>query len=132
MRALVCGGRDFNDAPFLYNTLHELHEMLDFDVVIHGAARGADTLAGGWAHLNLIPVWPFPADWAQYGKRAGSIRNQWMIEHAAPDICIAFKGGSGTRDMIRRALAARVTLVCPGGWYHHTIIRTAPSGVAQR
>ena len=34
---------------------------------------------------------------------AGHIRNQQMIDEGKPDLVVAFPGGAGTADMIRRA-----------------------------
>lgn len=102
-RVLVCGGRDFADKALLRDTLAELHIREPFSVVIHGAARGADSLACGWAQARGIETIAHPADWKAYGKRAGHIRNQQMIDLSRPDLVVAFPGGRGTADMIRRA-----------------------------
>lgn len=108
MRVLVCGGRDFTDYHAVRQVLDDLweHEAGRHLVVIHGAARGADKLAQRWAQL----LWPhegeemaFPADWKRYGKGAGVIRNQQMLDEGKPDLVIAFPGGKGTADLVRRA-----------------------------
>jgi hypothetical protein len=62
MRVLVCGGRDFSDKVMLASALDAIHADRPFSLVIHGAAPGADTLAGEWADSRGIPVAPFPAD----------------------------------------------------------------------
>lgn len=49
-----------------------------------------------------------PADWKTHGKRAGSIRNQKMIDDYHPQLVVAFPGGAGTADMVRRARAAGI------------------------
>jgi predicted Rossmann-fold nucleotide-binding protein len=43
------------------------------------------------------------------------MRNQQMIDDGKPDVVIAFPGGSGTADMIRRAEAAGVKVIRMGG-----------------
>jgi acyl-CoA synthetase (NDP forming) len=53
-------------------------------------------------------VTSFPANWKKHGKSAGPIRNQLMLDVGKPDLVIAFPGGSGTADMIRRARKAGV------------------------
>jgi hypothetical protein len=110
MRVLVCGGRDYRDAAALDGFLKFWHLRLQFTEVIHGAARGADRLAGAWAQRNRIPVRPFPADWDRYGMRAGPVRNQQMLDQK-PDLVIAFPGGRGTADMVRRARAAGLEVI---------------------
>lgn len=54
-------------------------------------AHGADALAERLASEYEIPTEIYKADWAQYGKRAGYIRNRLII--AACDICVAFWDG---------------------------------------
>jgi hypothetical protein len=43
----------------------------------------------------------------------GSIRNQQMIDKASPDIVVAFPGGVGTRDLVERAIEAKVEVWQP-------------------
>lgn len=114
MRVLVCGGRAFDDEWLLNRTLDELHAVEPFEVVIHGTATGADSLADAWAKRNKIDVLRYPADWKRYGNSAGPIRNQQMIDEGHPDIAIAFKGGRGTRDMIEKCRQARLPLMVFG------------------
>lgn len=108
LRVLVCGGRDFKDRDKLYAALDDLTVAL----VIHGGARGADTLAGEWAAARGVAVQVFPADWAKHRKRAGVLRNIEMLA-TKPDLVVAFPGGRGTDDMVRRAVDAGVEVWTP-------------------
>ena len=109
MRILVCGGRDFSDYKLLSQHLNEyIQQGL---VIIHGAARGADSLAMTWALDNADSHEAYPADWNKYGKRAGYIRNVQMLNEGKPDLVIAFPGGKGTQMMINLAEAAGVPVV---------------------
>lgn len=105
MRLLVTGGRDFANRGLAFSALDKLDAEHCIDVVIHGAARGADTEAARWCSVRGVPVWPFPADWSK-GNGAGIARNQDMLNQASPSHVLAFPGGSGTADMVRRARAA--------------------------
>ena len=109
MRVLVCGGRDFSDYAMMGRILARYQDRIG--VIIHGAARGADQLAWRWAVATGIPHEPFPADWNEHGKAAGPIRNQQMLDEGKPDLVIAFPGGKGTNDMVRRAIDSGVTVV---------------------
>lgn len=105
-RILVCGGRDFDD----FFTLDMVMEAYLEEVphIIHGGAKGADSLAGDWAYMNVLPCTVYPAQWNRHGKAAGPIRNQQMLDEGKPDLVVAFPGGRGTADMIRRARKAGV------------------------
>lgn len=105
-RVLVCGGRDFNDASLFERTLNGLPERPR--MVIQGGANGADRLARWWATFNHVEVETYTAQWQRDGKAAGPIRNQAMLINGRPDLVIAFPGGRGTADMVRRARAAGV------------------------
>jgi hypothetical protein len=76
--------------------------------IIHGGAAGADWCAGAVAELRDIPQSVFKADWKAHGRAAGPIRNQQMLDQGKPDLVLAFPGGRGTADMVRRAKAAGV------------------------
>jgi hypothetical protein len=108
MKVLVCGGRDFTDARLLNRTLDELHAKTPITLLIHGMARGADTLADEWAWNRVVPIKKFPADWIRFRNRAGPIRNKQMLDEGQPDLVIAFRGGAGTSDMMVQARKAKV------------------------
>jgi hypothetical protein len=111
MRVLVCGGRDYLDRDRLFMELDALRLARGVTVVISGCARGADTLGLEWAEARGIEVTRFPADWETHRRAAGPIRNQQMLDEGNPDLVIAFPGGRGTADMVRRATAAGIETI---------------------
>jgi hypothetical protein len=111
---LVCGGRQYADAEHLAQALDGIRQRHGpFAVVIHGAAHGADTMAGAWAAARDIPVQEFPAQWETFKNRrsAGPIRNQQMLTEGKPDLVIAFPGARGTAHMVRLAREAGVEVI---------------------
>jgi hypothetical protein len=42
--------------------------------------------------------------------KAGPLRNYQMLEEGKPDLVVAFPGGGGTKDMVRRAVKAGVSV----------------------
>lgn len=110
-RVLVTGGRDYNDTAFLVGTLNEFHETTPITLLIHGAARGADRIANEWAARVGIPVAAYPALWTRYKLCAGPIRNREMLLLGKPDVVIAFKGNSGTRDMMDISRRAGIKVI---------------------
>lgn len=110
MRILVCGGRDFKDRDLMVKALKDYERQSNI-TIIHGAASGADSMAHAWATAFKHKIESFPADWKQYGKRAGYIRNSQMLKEGKPDLVVAFPGGKGTQMMINLAEAAGVPVV---------------------
>lgn len=105
MRVIVCGGRDFNNKRAVQERLDAIYSLTPLDAltIIQGGATGADKLAREWCQETFVPFDNYPADWAKFGNRAGPIRNQRMLDDGKPDLVVAFKGGKGTADMVRRA-----------------------------
>lgn len=99
MRVLVFGGRDFTDRDSLYKYLDAFHKEFTITLIIQGAARGADRMAGEWAISRGVNQLVFPADWNNHGKAAGFIRNKKMRDEGEPDVGIACPGGKGTQMM---------------------------------
>lgn len=96
----IVGSRTFNDYDLLEEFINENFEINDFDTVVSGAARGADTLGREFAKNNGLELVEFPADWNKYGKRAGFIRNVDIIKNC--DECAVFWDGQshGTKHDI--------------------------------
>jgi hypothetical protein len=99
MKALVCGGRTFEYRLFIWRRLDSLHKRFNITLVITGGARGADFEGILWAKSREIPFKIYHAHWDLYGKSAGYIRNEKMLEEEKPDVVIAFPGGVGTDHM---------------------------------
>ena len=109
LRILVCGGRSFVDQALFDTWMDVWLQAIGAEaiLIIHGGARGADQMADVWAKQHEVTCEVYPADWDAYGKSAGPIRNQQMLERG-PDIVLAFPGGKGTADMVSRARKAGV------------------------
>jgi len=100
MKVLICGDRHWTDR-------HIICDMMSFfdisnTVIIHGGARGADTIAGDCAKELGIETIVYPADWNKYGRAAGPIRNKKMLGEN-PDYIVAFHDNielsKGTKHM---------------------------------
>lgn len=98
---LVCGGRDYNDREFFYKTMDSAKPFFAEECcIVHGNARGADRLAYVWAFERGCAQMAMPANWYTFDKKAGTLRNRWMLKFAKPELVIAFSGGSGTANMV--------------------------------
>lgn len=112
MKVLVCGARDFEDQDLLNRTLDEVNQGGRITEIIHGAARGADTLSGVYGRSHGIPVHEQPALWNTYGRRAGPIRNHEMLK-LRPDLVVGFlsRGSRGTKHMLEISRKAGVAVI---------------------
>lgn len=116
MRVLVSGDRNYRRMDIIER---ELKKFPGDTIVIHGAASGADTLAGFVAERIGLKVINdgkgFPADWKRYGRAAGPVRNKQMLDEGKPDLILAFhddiKDSRGTKDMINRGVKARKKVI---------------------
>lgn len=122
MRIGVTGGRGYDDADAIIAVLQPLPADA---VLVHGAAPGADQQSAYFWEYWGRETEPHPADWAgpcratctpghrrprgfdTYCPAAGTYRNQEMVDSGL-DQLIAFPGGRGTADMVRRSVAAGV------------------------
>lgn len=98
---LVCGGRDYADDRRLCATLDRVRAKHPEMWLMHGMARGADSLAGLWAATREVPHIVVPAEWSkdETKKKAGHLRNARMRD-LGPNAVVAFPGGAGTRGMV--------------------------------
>lgn len=111
MIVIVCGGRDYADADFVFQSLDRAAQKKKIDVVFEGGADGADSLARKWALDRGVQCVTIHANWKKHGVSAGPKRNALMLTTAqasaklAEDECgvIAFSGGKGTANMIGQA-----------------------------
>lgn len=111
-RVIFSGSREFRDPEPVRMALESLRKKGDWRVV-HGAARGLDSLAGELAPGYSFEVEAHPAEWDKHKRAAGHIRNQKMVDLGAL-VAFAFPLGEsrGTRDFIRRARAAQIPVLC--------------------
>lgn len=131
-RVLVCGGRNYGERIMLsghpqevewdreraqvekatlYAVLSKYHAEAGVECLIEGGAKGADHWAGVWAENHGVALETFEADWENQGSFAGPARNTRMLNEGKPDLVIAFPGGRGTADMVRKARRAGVEVI---------------------
>lgn len=111
MIVLICGGRNYGDRKALYSAMELFTKHHEITCVVQGGARGADNLAKLWCRENEVHMAEVCALWST-GKRAGSERNAVMLSLGV-EYVIAFPGGAGTADMVRRAEESGISVWKP-------------------
>jgi len=97
----VVGSRAFEDYNFLEKSITLIFKPKHINKIISGGAIGTDSLAEIFANKHKIPLQIFNPDWGKYGKAAGIIRNNDIIENA--DFVFVFWDGKskGTKHDIQ-------------------------------
>jgi len=90
-RLLVTGSRGWTDGGTIWHALRMFKsQCANQPTLISGKCpTGADAIAEYAAKELGYRLELYPADWARYGKRAGFIRNEVMV-NANPTHCFAF------------------------------------------
>lgn len=99
IRVAIVGSRDFPNLK----AVRDLVKSLGNDVeIVSGGARGVDRTAVEAAKRLGLPYIEFIAEWSLFGKAAGWMRNQKLVDYA--DTMYAFWDGQsrGTLDAITR------------------------------
>ena len=111
MRILVSGDRNWINGLAIRR---ELEKYPIDTIVIHGAARGADSMAGSIAKSLGMQVEVYPAQWDKYGKGAGPVRNKQMLDEGKPDKVLAFhediESSKGTKHMVKISQEAGISV----------------------
>jgi hypothetical protein len=105
---LVSGGRNYSFTDLDRQALNYIFIRDSYSGIMSGGARGADECAEKWARNNAVPFIVFPADWDNYDRGAGAIRNETMSEYAHG--AMFFPGGKGTEHMLKRAYEKHMTI----------------------
>jgi len=111
-RILICGDRNYRDWVRVKEYLDTVPKTA---IIIHGGARGADSLAGNFANSLNMKVMKFPANWDEFGRGAGILRNQQMLDEGRPDLVVYFhkdiNNSKGTKDMVTRSLGKGIKTI---------------------
>lgn len=101
----IVGWRNMSDYDYFCKVVDQYYigSMPHFDAIVSGGAPGADTLAEQYAKQHAISIIVFNANWEQFGRAAGPLRNKQIVEFA--DMMIAFlaEGSKGTANSISLA-----------------------------
>jgi len=102
VKLAIVGSRSFDNYATLKRIIEGIRAQFDYewDSVISGGASGADYLGEKYADEFVIDKVIYKAEWDKYGKRAGFIRNEYIIRDC--DVCICFWDGEshGTKHDI--------------------------------
>lgn len=103
---LICGSRTWANHKIMKDVLYDEGNMIS--LVVHGGCNGADMMAEKICNQLSIPTKIYHAQWEEYGKSAGPIRNITMYRNEAPDMVYVFHDNlnesKGSKHMVKVAL----------------------------
>lgn len=100
MKVIIAGSRDGFVLRNVYEAIEESPFFTEIEEVVSGCARGVDTDGEKWAKSNSKPITKFPANWGEFGKAAGHLRNKQMGDYADALIAVWDGKSRGTKNMI--------------------------------
>ena len=106
MKLGVVGSRKKITLEKVFLVLDDFALRNKIDRIISGGAMGVDTFAVEWAERHNVKWDIFKPDWQKFGKAAGAIRNQIIVD-ASDELLIFWNGESpGTKITMQMAKKA--------------------------
>ena len=103
VKVAIVGSRNFQDYERIVQGVERLKEHYPHLQILSGGARGVDRLAQRAAEYLGIPFKLFPANWEKYGRRAGMLRNEFLIRDADKVVAVWDGQSRGTANSIQWA-----------------------------
>lgn len=107
MKLIVAGSREIIDEEFVSGWLDKMNCALNISEVVSGTCRGPDTFGEDWARENWVHIKRFPANWDEFGRAAGPIRNREMAKYADVAIVFISQGSRGAKNMMEEMIKER-------------------------
>jgi hypothetical protein len=116
MKVIIAGGRGiWLTQEQMANIVIESELCTNISEVVSGGAMGIDIAGEAWAYESNVRVKTFSADWNQYGRAAGPIRNRQMADYADALVLVWNGKSRGSMSMRREAQLAGLRI------YEHII-----------
>lgn len=110
MRAIIKGGRGYQNARRVYQVLDAAVARLGLSSIVIDGAMGVSYFAEGWAAARKIEAIVVRADWGRH-RDAGERRNRDMVANYSADALMAFPGDDDTDDAIAVAEKAGLRVI---------------------
>ena len=105
IRIVVYGSRSFNNYEYFCSVieayLKQFKDEKDICFITGSAYYGPDRMIIDWCETNHYPYFECPAQWDEFGKRAGMIRNKIMAKKCTHSLGMWDGVSSGTKHMMQ-------------------------------
>jgi len=105
MKLLIAGSRTVTDYAKYKPLLYKFCCDNEVEGIISGGARGADTIAKFFAEDTHLPFVEIKPEWDKLGKRAGFVRNQFLVDYCDQAILLwdgVSKGTAHTISLLKK------------------------------
>ncbi len=102
LRLAVVGSRSCEDYEMVSGFLKNFNNQKP--IIVSGGAKGVDSLAERFADENELKKKIYKADWSKYGRAAGPVRNQQIVENSDAMIAFATRDSNGTKNSVKLAV----------------------------
>lgn len=83
MKLIIAGSRHLDIPKEMIDwIIGQFQDLNDVNEIVSGTAKGVDTSGELFAKRYNMGLTKFPANWEEYGKKAGHLRNAEMAEYA--------------------------------------------------
>ena len=106
MKIAIVGSRTWKDEYAIADYIELLADDPGVDVIVSGGAVGVDSFAETWAKYYELKTEIYLPEWDKYGKQAGIIRNQLIVDNSEKVVAFWDGKSKGTLNTIERALKA--------------------------
>jgi hypothetical protein len=103
MKTIIAGSRKFINYSFVWAAIYACPWHDEITEVVSGNAKGVDRMGESYAKQHGWPIKKFPAQWGEFGKQAGPIRNQEMAKYADALVLIWDGKSKGSKNMLNQA-----------------------------
>jgi hypothetical protein len=109
-RVVVAGSRSIEDRDLVRDVIESVDDEWDPTTYLHGGADGVDTLVDRIVNNNpfspskSVETHPIPEwVWEKVGRKAGPMRNEYMVENADALVALWDGESSGTKNAVKLA-----------------------------
>jgi len=117
MKLIIAGSRTFKNIDA--DTINRFIKLFGLhpNEVVSGGATGVDASGEWYAKSKRLPIKTFKADWDEFGKAAGPIRNKEMAQYA--DALLLIWDGTS-----RGSMSMKTEMLALGKPVHELIVRS--------
>lgn len=102
MKLAIVGSRLFTQEVLAKSIIYDYCSIWYPDTIVSGGARGPDAYGKEFAFEHGLDYIEHPAQWHEYGKSAGMVRNEYIAQDCDEALIFWDYNSKGTMNMINQ------------------------------